>query len=164
MDNKEEPMSQRLTETERRILIEAERIKRKLSEMAHLSGIPFEEEEISNDEKVRRAIIGGRAKNLAGRDLSGLDLTGANLANSDLSGVDFTGSELIDADFSGAKLIDANLSDAFLIGADLRGADLSGAILTGAHLGFTDLRRAKMPRGWRQKTKGVPAKMPQHVG
>ena len=157
-------MRQRLTETEHKILVEAAKIKRRLNEMAYLSGIKFEEDELSHDERVRQAIIDGRAKNLAGRDLSGLDLTGAKLANCDLSGVDFTGSELIDADFSGAKLIDANLTNAILINADLRGADLSGAILTDAHLSFADLRRAKMPRGWRQKTRGVPAKMPQHVG
>ena len=91
----------------------------------------------------------GERPNLAGEDLSEMDLTGANLGE-----VDLTDAELFQTD-----LTEANLKMAVLRGADLSGADLSGAALykteladaclieadlTGANLGAADLRGADL--------------------
>ena len=99
----------------------------------------------------------GERPNLAGEDLSEMDLTGANLGE-----VDLTDAELFQTD-----LTEANLKMAVLRGADLSGADLSGAALykteladaclieadlTGANLGAADLRGADL-RG--TKLRGV---------
>jgi len=91
----------------------------------------------------------GEKPNLAGEDLSEIDLTGANLGE-----VDLTDAELFQSDLS-----EANLKMAVLRGADLSGADLSRAALykaeladaclieadlTGANLGAADLRGADL--------------------
>jgi len=91
----------------------------------------------------------GEKPNLAGEDLSEMDLTGVNLGEADL-----TGAELFQADLSEANLKMAALTRADLAGADLKGAalykaDLSGACLievdlTGASLGAADLRGADL--------------------
>ncbi|MBN2264539.1 MAG: pentapeptide repeat-containing protein [Candidatus Aminicenantes bacterium] len=113
---------------------------------------------------------------LAGADLSEINLTGANLARADLTGTCLAGANLAGANFSRAKLfradlsqadlsratlVKANLSQADLAGANLNGADLSGAFLVranlsgagligaclkGASLGQASLFRAKLAK------------------
>jgi len=94
---------------------------------------------------------------LAGADLSELNLAGANLAKADLSGTRLSGANLSGAnlaraklfradlslaDLSRASLFKANLSQADLAGANLNGADLSGAFLVKANLSGASLIRA----------------------
>lgn len=74
--------------------------------------------------------------NLAGCDLTGLDLsygnlTGASLVRANLIGANLVGAVVIAVDMSGASLIGANLTRANLIAANLTGADLSYANVTG---------------------------------
>jgi uncharacterized protein YjbI with pentapeptide repeats len=111
---------------------------------------------------------------LAGADLSELNLAGANLARTDLSrshlgganlgGANLSRAKLFQADLSladisRASLFKANLSQADLAGSNLNGADLSesfliksnlsgasliGACLKGANLGQASLFRARL--------------------
>ena len=91
---------------------------------------------------------------LAGADLSELNLAGVNLAKADLSGARLSGTNLSGAnltraklfradlslaDLSRATLFKANLSQADLAGANLNGADLSGAFLIKANLSGASL-------------------------
>lgn len=76
---------------------------------------------------------------LAGADLSevdlqGGDLEGANLRCTDLSRADLSNVNLIGADLSRANLRGANLSSADLSNANLRDADLTNANLTNTKL------------------------------
>jgi uncharacterized protein YjbI with pentapeptide repeats len=99
-----------------------------------------------NREAIVDAIRNGQTlpdKNLAGIDLSNLDLSGANLAGCDLSG----------ANLRNANLHRADLSDCRLCKADLRGADLSRANLSGADLIGARLRRANLTSSIRIRTK-----------
>ena len=82
--------------------------------------------------------------NLAGRDLSRLNLAGTGLQGLDLNGCNLEGTNL-----RGARLEDANLSFARVREADLRRAslmrtDLAGADLTGAHIRGIRLTGAKL--------------------
>jgi len=94
---------------------------------------------------------------LAGADLSELNLAGANLAKADLSGAHLSGAnlsgavlsrakffraDLSQADLSRATMFKANLSQADLSGANLNAADLSGAILVRANLSGASLNGA----------------------
>ncbi len=72
--------------------------------------------------------------NLAGMDLTGIDLTGANLTSANLAGANLTG-----IDLTGANLTSANLANTNLTGIDLTGANLTGANLTSANLAGMDL-------------------------
>jgi uncharacterized protein YjbI with pentapeptide repeats len=83
---------------------------------------------------------------LAGADLSELDLAGANLARADLSGVRLGGASLAGANLSRAKLFGADLSLADLSRASLFKANLSQADLGGANLDSADLSRAFLIR------------------
>ncbi len=84
------------------------------------------------------------AVDLSGKDLRGVDFSGANLEKADLSGADLRGSVLARANFSGADLTGARLDDvvaiksrwteAWLEKAGLEKADLSGADMVGAVL------------------------------
>jgi uncharacterized protein YjbI with pentapeptide repeats len=91
---------------------------------------------------------------LAGADLSELNLAGANLAKADLSGARLGGvnlgganlaraklfrADLSQADLSKASLFKANLSQADLAGANLNSADLSGAFLVRSNLSGASL-------------------------
>ena len=73
---------------------------------------------------------------LRGADLSGSSLTGADFTDADLSGADLSEAKLVNAHFIGAKLIDADLSDANLALANVTDADFSNADLTDTD--FTD--------------------------
>ena len=71
---------------------------------------------------------------LAGRDLSEIDMRGANLSRANLSGATLTRANLNDANLAGANLSGANLSGATLARARLTGATLTDAKLAGAAL------------------------------
>lgn len=111
----------------------------------------------------------GERPNLAGEDLSEMDLTGANLGEADLSEAELFQADLTEANLkmanmakadlaganlSGAALYKANLSDACLIevnltaaslgAADLRGADLRGTTLHGVDFNEADLSGANL--------------------
>ena len=84
---------------------------------------------------------------LAGRDLSGADLSEMNLEGADLTGVllesaRLRGTKLARARLEGAVLARAHLEEADLEGADLRGANLGHAQLRGAKLNGVDLSKA----------------------
>lgn len=80
----------------------------------------------------KRESLAGR--NLSGADLSKLDLKGANLL----------GTYLEACDLSGTNLADANLSGTVLARANLKGAVLKGANLSQSNLGKADLRKADL--------------------
>ena len=111
----------------------------------------------------------GEKPNLAGEDLSEMDLTGVNLGEADLTdaelfqadlteanlkmaaltradlaGADLKGAALYKADLSGACLIEVDLTGASLGAADFRGADLRGTKLRGADCDGTDLSDANL--------------------
>jgi hypothetical protein len=108
-------MRRRLTESEKRILIEAARIKRRLNEMADLSRFEDPVEVVA--ERIRREIVSGKHQNLAGMDLSGLDLRKARLREADLTGANLQGANLRGADLYYAEIAGANVQDADLAGA-----------------------------------------------
>jgi uncharacterized protein YjbI with pentapeptide repeats len=86
---------------------------------------------------------------LSGANLSGANLTRAKLFRADLSQADLSRATLFkanlsQADLAGANLNGADLSGAFLIRANLSGASLTGACLKGANLGQASLFRAKL--------------------
>jgi hypothetical protein len=87
----------------------------------------------------------GLNKDLAGCDLSQLDLRAERLAGVDLTYANLRKTRLESADLSGTRLYlavlsQADLREANLSGADLRGADLQGADLRGANLSNANLR------------------------
>ena len=111
----------------------------------------------------------GQRPELAGEDLSEMDLTGVNLGeadltdaelfqadltdanlkmammrNADLSGADLSGVALYKADLSGACLIEANLTGAAAQSANLRGADLRGTTLHGVDFEDADLTECNL--------------------
>jgi len=79
-----------------------------------------------------------QGQSAAGGDYAFVDLSGRNL-----SGIDLSGAYLEYADLSGADLSGADLTNAVLAHADLSGADLSGAGLSGANLGAALLKETK---------------------
>ncbi len=106
---------------------------------------------------------------LAGADLSRVNLTLANLTNADLSSAKLVLANLKGADLRWAKLTKANLVGARLIGVDLQEADLSGADLRTAE----DLTQEQLasttgddatvlpeglqrPESWRSRLTGRP--------
>ena len=92
--------------------------------------------------------------NLAGRDLSRLNLAGTGLQGLDLNGcnlegTNLRGARLEDANLSFARVREADLRRASLMrtdlaGTDLTGTDLAGADLTGAHIRGIRLTGAKL--------------------
>lgn len=94
----------------------------------------------------------GMAETLAGRDFSGLDLSGLQLPSRDFHKTRFKGTNLEETDLtwanlSGADLAFANLRGANLCEANLTGANLASADLTGANLLGADLSpSAPQPR------------------
>ena len=113
-------------------------------------------------------------------DLAGRDLSRLNLAGTGLQGLDLNGCNLEGANLRGDRLEDANLSFARMREADLRraslrrtdlagtdmtGTDLAGADLTGAHIRGARLAGAKLagartegtrPRWFRSKVMDEP--------
>lgn len=89
----------------------------------------------------------GRAIDLSGRKLDGLDLAGLDFKRALLAGADLTGTDLTGANLTGVDLAGAHLDRATLIGADLSGADLTGAtILRPAVFSSLDNNRSEAPR------------------
>jgi uncharacterized protein YjbI with pentapeptide repeats len=78
-----------------------------------------------------------RKESLAGRNLSGADLSRMSLRGVDMSGAYLEAANLTEADLAGA-----NLSGAVLARATLRGTKLGGANLSKANLGKSDLNAA----------------------
>ncbi len=85
---------------------------------------------------LRGANFGWR-RDLAGENLSGLDLRGAQLHWADLSEASLVGTNL-----AGARLVCCNLDGANLTGANLSGAILGCSTIVGANLATADLRGA----------------------
>jgi uncharacterized protein YjbI with pentapeptide repeats len=100
-----------------------------------------------------RAENPGIRPQLAGEDLSDLDLSGINLGEADLSETDFFGADLSQANLKMASLPEADLSDANLSGAELYKADLSGAFLTEANLSGAYLAEANLSKADLRGTK-----------
>ncbi|PID72010.1 MAG: hypothetical protein CSB34_04035 [Desulfobulbus propionicus] len=81
-----------------------------------------------------------KTKSCPGCDLAGTNMTRVDLSGADLEGANLAGATFLLADLSKANLKNANLQDAAFGGADLaeadlRGANVSGAIVEGAFLG-----------------------------
>jgi len=81
---------------------------------------------------------------LAGADLSMINLLVVNLSGAILTGADLTLANLVAADLSGAVLTGANLTQANLFVASLGGSDLRGAVLTRSNLTLADLTGARL--------------------
>ena len=90
--------------------------------------------------------------NLAGCDLTGLDLPNQVLTGLDLSNTNLTDAGLDNADLSGANLSGANLSGASLSLARLKNTNMSGANLTGANLAGVMWSNTTCPNGQVQST------------
>lgn len=91
----------------------------------------------------------GQRPQLAGADLSEMELTGANLSEADLTDAELFGSNLSGANMKMAVLCKADLAGAVLRGAALYKAQLADACLieadlTGASLGAADLAHADL--------------------
>lgn len=106
---------------------------------------PSEREE-EPDALTRDDVLSGYEKGLsfAGKDLSGLDLSGCKLPGIDLCGAVLEETNLSGTDLSGAKLNKAILTGSELTGARLALADLSGASAGMVKLAEADLKEAKL--------------------
>lgn len=101
----------------------------------------------------RERVMAAKPGELAGADLSELDLSGLKLANANLAGAILTCANLSKSDLSGADLKAAILADAELSGANCAGAQLAnadlvhtkldGAIFKGANLTGADFSLAE---------------------
>lgn len=89
-----------------------------------------------------RAENPGIRPQLAGEDLSELDLTGVNLSEADMSEAELFDSDLSQANLKMAALAGADLSGANLSDTELYKADLTGAFLTGVDLSNAYLAEA----------------------
>lgn len=88
---------------------------------------------------------------LAGENLSGVDLGYSNLRGANLTGADFSGANLYrcslaDATIRGADFSGANLQWSDLTGANAAGADFSAAGMYGARLFGCNLSSARLKR------------------
>lgn len=73
-------------------------------------------------------------RNLAGADMSNLDLSGIKLMGLSLKGADLHNSNLSKATLAGADLSHVNLANAHLEDARIAGANMESANLRGAHM------------------------------
>lgn len=71
--------------------------------------------------------------NLAGADLSGLEIVGCDLSLSNLMGAKFVLTNLASCNFTNSNLSQANFTQANMAGANLTQTDISGAVFTGAN-------------------------------
>ena len=85
---------------------------------------------------------------LAGRNLSGLNLAGTDLRELDLSGCGLDAANLRNARLEETDLSFSRMREAVLAGANLKKANLAGADLTRADLTRADMRQANL-RGTR---------------
>lgn len=102
------------------------------------------------------------AVSLAGRDLTGADLSGLSLAGADLRGAFLEGARLVGCDLRGAQLAEAvlvraDLTDARLEGADLRAANLGEATLVRTDLTGVDLTGVPLAKSRCVETRFVGA-------
>lgn len=134
----------RLTKTDRLILQEASKIRRELNEMADWSNIEVPEKPEDRDERIRRAIVAGKVKDLNLKDLSDADLRGAQLRDAKLRMANLRRAKLSNADLRDADLWDADLTDADLSEAKLEGANLAGAELIRAEMWEANFERADL--------------------
>lgn len=98
--------------------------------------------------------------NLAGADLTWIDLRGADLAGADLTEAYMRNANLTGANLAGARMRRTDLTRAVLDRADLVSADLRGASLTDSGLALAnligaDLRGACLTRAFFEETRGV---------
>ena len=109
-----------------------------LASASELAGADLTNVNLDGIDLSEKMLDGARFWNtdLRGADLSGSSLTGADFTDADLSGADLSEAKLVNAHFIGAKLIDADLSDANLALANVTCADFSNADLTDTD--FTD--------------------------
>lgn len=82
--------------------------------------------------------------NLAGVDLSELDLVGIDLGESNLDSANLSRTDLTQANFSKANLTEADLNRAIAKSANLREASLMGADLERCDLSLADLSRVSI--------------------
>ena len=113
-----------------------------------LAGADLSELNLSGANLARADLSGAR---LAGTNLSGANLSRAKFFRADLSQADLTKANLFkanlsQADLAGANFNGADLTGAFLVRANLSGAGLIGACLKGATLGQASLFRAKLAK------------------
>jgi uncharacterized protein YjbI with pentapeptide repeats len=78
-----------------------------------------------------------------GTDLAGVDLTSLNLA-----GLDLAGASLVNANLAGLDLSGTNLEKATLVGANINGTQLAGANVNGARVGPINGTPASLPTGY----------------
>ena len=88
-------------------------------------------------------------RNLAGADMSNLDLTGIRLMGLSLKGADLHNSDLTQAtlagaDLSGVNLENAQLNDVRIAGANMQSANLRGAQMTAAKMVGVNLHEADL--------------------
>ena len=88
-------------------------------------------------------------RNLAGADMSELDLSGIKLVGLNMKGADLHGSNLSHAILAGADMSEVNLTNAHLdkariAGTSLRAANLRGATLIAAQVAGVDLQDANL--------------------
>jgi uncharacterized protein YjbI with pentapeptide repeats len=88
-------------------------------------------------------------RNLAGADMSELDLSGIKLMGLNMKGADLHGSNLTQATLAGADMSEVNLTNAHLdkariAGASLRAANLRGATLNEAQVAGVDMQDADL--------------------
>lgn len=103
--------------------------------------------------------------NLAGLDLSGMDLSrasysGVNLSGAKLKGTNLTGADLSNANLTGADLSNANLTDANLSGANLQTANLSGSTVLRTNIARSRMLGAKLDCSAVSKYTGIPDELP----
>jgi len=94
-----------------------------------------------------KGMKGGRRVVLRACNLAGLDLTGVNLSDADLPACDFSNAILRNVVFARANLFGARFDGADLTNANLERADLRGAKFENAKLIRTKLAGADMRRG-----------------
>jgi uncharacterized protein YjbI with pentapeptide repeats len=90
---------------------------------------------------------------LAGANLSGLEIVNADITQATLAGANLAGSKIVNVQSSGASFERANLVKADLVGEDLEGVDFSHADLTDADLSEANLRGANFLRAKLVRTK-----------
>jgi len=88
-------------------------------------------------------ILNGQ-KNLAGMDLTGIDLSEMDLSAAQVSRVRFNDAHLERSSFSGAFADDSDFSGANLTGANFEGVSLLRAKLVGANFAHSNLSRANL--------------------
>lgn len=82
--------------------------------------------------------------NWAGRDLHGVNYSGADFSKANLAHVNFSGGSFTGTDFSSANLEGASFRNAHLSGCDFANANLSGADFSGATIANCDFTKLNL--------------------